>query len=151
MRATDYQLRVGRKRINATGVMSLDGVDVYLIQENVNGEIFEEFVRTTLLPILLPFDGTNNHSVVIMDNCSVHHLHRVIEMITSVGALTRFLPPYSPDLNPIELVFSKVKSFWKANDMVVQSTSNPRTMVLMAFNTINQQDILGYVRHSGYI
>lgn len=152
MRATDHQLRVGQKSINAIGIMSLEGVeDVYLAEENVNGDVFEDFVRTTLLPILMPFNGSNSHSVVIMDNCSVHHLERVIEMITSVGALIRFLPPYSPDLNPIELVFSKVKSFWKANDLVVQSTSSPRTMVSMAFNTITQQDALGYIRHSGYI
>ena len=95
----------------------------------MNGDIFEDFVRTTLLPILMPFNGINSHSVVIMDNCSVHHLERVLEMITSVGALIRFLPPYRPDLNPIELVFSKVKSFWKANYLVVQSTSSPHTIV----------------------
>ncbi len=98
----------------------------------------------------MPFNGINSHSVVIMDNCSIHHLERVLEMITSVGALIRFLPPYSPDLNPIELVFSKVKSFWKANDLVVQSTSNPHTLVLMAFNSVTQQDTFGYIRHSGY-
>ena len=61
-----------------------------------------ETVRTTPLPILMSFNGINSHSVVIMDNCSVHHLERVLEMITSVGALIRFLPPYSPDLNPID-------------------------------------------------
>ena len=59
MRATDYQLTIGRKRINAIAVMSLEGVeDVYLSEENVNGVIFEDFVRTTLLPILMPFNGT---------------------------------------------------------------------------------------------
>ena len=73
----------------------------------MNGDVFEDFVRTTLLPMLMPFNGINTHSVIIMDNCSVHH-QKIIEMITSVGALIRFLPPYSPDLNPIEFVFSKV-------------------------------------------
>lgn len=81
----------------------------------------------------------------------MHHLERVQEMITSVGALVRLLPPYSPDVDLIELVFSKVKSFWKANCLVVQSTSSPRTMVSMAFNTVTQQDTLGYIRHCGYI
>ena len=92
MRAIDYQLRVGQKFINAIAVMSLEGVDdVYLSQENVNGDIFEDFVRTTLLPILMPFNGTNSHSVVIMDNCSIHHLERVLKMITSVGALVHLI------------------------------------------------------------
>ena len=152
MRASDYQMRVGQKSINAIGIMSLEGVeDVYLSEETVNSDIFEDFVRTTLLQILMPFNGINSHSVVVMDNCSVHHLERVTEMISSIGALIRFLPPYSPDLNPIELVFSKVKSFWRANDLLVQSTSSPRTMVSMAFNTVTQQDTFGYIRHSGYI
>lgn len=152
MRATDYQLSVGQKSINAIAVMSLAGVeDFYLTEENVNGDIFEDFIRTTLLPILMPFNGANSHSVVVLDNCSVHHLETVLQMITSVGALVRFLPPYSPDLNPIELVFSKVKSFWKANSLVAQSTSNPRTLVSMAFSTVSQEDTFGYVQHSGYM
>lgn len=152
MRATDYQLKMGQKNINAIGIMSLNGIeDVYISEENVNGDVFEDFVRTTLLPILMPFNGINTHSVVVLDNCSIHHLERIEQMITSVGALIRFLPPYSPDLNPIEFVFSKVKSFWKANDVVVQSTSCYRTLVMMAFNSITQQDAFGYVKHSGYI
>ena len=152
MRATDHQLRVGQKNINAIGIMSLKGIeDVYISEENVNGDVFKDFVRKTLLPILMPFNGINTHSVVVMDNCSVHHLERIVEMITSVGALIRFLPPYSPDLNPIEFVFSKVKSFWKANDLIVQSTSCSRTMVMMAFNSVTQQDVYGHVKHSGYI
>ena len=150
MRATDYQLRVGNRSIIA--IMSLEGMeDIYLTEDNVNGDVFEDFVRTTLLPILMPFNGANSHSVVILDNCSVHHVHIVIDMITSIGALVKFLPPYSPDLNPIELAFSKVKSYWRDNNLVVQSTSCLRTVASMAFNTITPQDTLGYVKHSGYI
>lgn len=46
------------------------------------------------------FDGQSPHSVVIMDNASIHHINSVIHAINVVGALVRFLPPYSPDLNP---------------------------------------------------
>ena len=70
----------------------------------------------------MPYNGVHTHSVVI-DSCSVHHLERVVEMINSVGALVRFLPPYSPDLSII--VFSKVKSFIKANCLVVQVNQFP--------------------------
>ena len=140
LRAEDHQLKLGKSRINAIGIMSYQGMeDVYLTEDNVNGDIFEHFVGSCLLPILMPFNGVNTH-LVVMDNCSVHHLERVVEMINSVGALIRFLPPYSPDLNPIELVFSKVKSFIKANYLVMQSTSIPRVVVSMAFNTITQED-----------
>ena len=46
-----------------------------------------------------------------MDNAVIHHMQLVIEAINSVGALVRFLPRYSPDFNPIELVFAKIKGF----------------------------------------
>ena len=67
-------------------------------------------------------------------------------MINSVGALVRLLPPYSPDLNPIELVFSKVKFFTKANYLVVQCTSIPRVVVSLAFNTVTQEDCIHYIQ-----
>jgi len=73
---------------------------VYLTEHTVNGTIFEDFVRTSLIPILKPFNETNSHSVIILDNASVHHLDSILIMIYSTGAIVRFLPVYSPDLNP---------------------------------------------------
>ena len=64
------------------------------------------------------FNGTNDRSIVVMDNASVHHVDRVVATIQQTGALVRFLPPYySPDLNPIKEVFAKVKSYLKANEV----------------------------------
>ena len=151
-RAVSHQLRVGGKRINAIGAMSIYGMeDAFITERNVNGEIFENFLRTSLLPVLQPFNGYNSHSVVIMDNASIHHLDNVIRMISQAGALLRFLPPYSPELNPIENVFSKVKSFLKANDNVYLCTRSPTLLVTMAFCTITQNDCINYVKHSGYM
>ena len=60
MRAVSHQLRVGGKRINAIGVMSMQGMeDAYIVEENVNGDVFERFVRTSLLPILKPFNDSH--------------------------------------------------------------------------------------------
>jgi len=56
---------------------------------------------------------------MIMDNASIHHVDPVVELITAAGALVRFLPPYSPDLNPIEEVFAEVKHFWKKMNLLV--------------------------------
>jgi len=50
----------------------------------------------------MPFDGTNPRSVVILDNAPIHHCDGTVGLIESTGALVIFLPPYSPDLNPIE-------------------------------------------------
>ena len=56
------------------------------------------------------FNGVNPHSIVILDNASIHHVQGIVEMINEVGALVLFLPPYSPDFNPIEEAFSKLKA-----------------------------------------
>ena len=59
---------------------------------------------------------------MLLDNASIHHVPRAISLIQSVGALVNFYPaPYSPDLNPTEELFSKVKAVLKENDYAIQS------------------------------
>ena len=55
----------------------------------------------SLIFLELPFDGLNSHSVLIMDSCSVHHVSEVRQLFRSTGIVPLFLPPYSPDLNPL--------------------------------------------------
>ena len=87
-----------------------------------------------------------------MDNCSIHHVERVKDIIISgVGAKLVFLPPYSPDLMPLEEVFSKVKAALKNNDSAYLASSNPKLIVKLAFSTITQSDCLAYIRHAGYL
>ena len=66
-------------------------------------------VQRCLLPILLllPFDGDNPRSVIVLDNAAIHYVEAVTSLISASGALVRFLPPYPLDLNPIEEAFSK--------------------------------------------
>ena len=152
MCAVSHVLRVGGKRLNVIAAMSLQDVeDIYIAEGTVNGDVFENFTRTTLLPLLQPFDGTNHNSVVVMDNASIHHMDRIIEMIHGAGALVRFLPPYSPGLNPIEEEFSKVKSFLRANETVYLSTFSPQTLVSIAFNSITTDDCTGIATRCGYL
>ena len=63
-----------------------------------------------MVPKLQLYNGSNPHSVVVMDNCSIHHVLEVVTSITDVGALVHFLSPYSPNLAPIEEAFSKVEN-----------------------------------------
>ena len=70
----------------------------------------------------MPFDGHNPNSVVILDNPSIHHTDGVVQTLQSIGVLVHFLPPYSPDFNPIEVAFSKVKAYLKANDPAIQAS-----------------------------
>ena len=86
--------------------------DVYLAEGSINGERCTQFVESCLLPILNPFNGVNQHSVVIMDNTSIHHVDMVQDLLEGAGARLIFLPPYLPDLNPVEGVYDiKVSHF----------------------------------------
>ena len=134
-------------------VMSLEGMqDVQLVEGTVNREKFEDFVINTLIPSLNQFDRNNNHSDVIMDNCSNHHLDQVVNLIeTRAKAKVIFLPPYSPDMMPLEEVFSEVKSILKANDEVFQVSTQPRTLLAMAFSMLITENCFSFIQHSGYI
>ena len=147
-----YTFNSWGKRYTSIASMSVDGLeDVYITEGNVNGESFLEYVRHSLLPTLMPFDGINPKSVVIMDNASIHHVEEVVSTIEGIGSIVKFLPPYSPDLNPIEEVFSEVKQWIKSNDIVFQSSQNPRVLLATAFNLVSQENCLAYIRDSGYI
>lgn len=97
----------------------------------------------------MPFDGYNPNSVVVLDNASIHHTENVIHTLESIGVLVLFLPPYSPDLNPIEEAFSKVKGYIRANDPVIQSLEDDELedFILSGFSTITPMDCY---KHSGY-
>ena len=115
MRPVCHNLSVGGRRVSAIPVLTTRGIeDVFTTTDRVNGDMFERFVCECILPIILPFDGNNPRSVLVMDNASIHHLERIEEIIT---AKILFLPP------DLMQVFSKVKSILKANDKVYTSTS----------------------------
>jgi transposase len=108
----------------------------------INGESFLAYVRQFLLPTLTPGD------VVIMDNLGSHKSQAVRQAIRSVGAKLIFLPPYSPDLNPIEQVFAKLKTLLrKANERTVDATWMRIGSLLDAFSP---NECANYFVNSGY-
>ena len=111
----DQHLLVGGTRYYAIPILSLDGIhDVYLAEGTMNGDQFVHFLQVCLLPNLLPFNGVNPGLEVIMDNASIHHVEGVRDLIeVQAGAKLLFLSPYSPDLMPVEDIFSQVKSLMK--------------------------------------
>ena len=87
----------------------IEGLKTALCFEGtLNGEVFLFFLRHFLLPLLHPGD------LVLLDNAKAHHVEQVRELIEQAGAQVVYLPPYSPDLNPIELAWSKVKHWPRA-------------------------------------
>jgi hypothetical protein len=149
----DHRILARGLRYSAIPVMSIEGVhDVYLAEGSVNGEKFEHFVEECLLPPLLPFDGINPRSVVVMDNAAIHHVEEVTELIVGQARAKQiFLPPYSPDLNPVEEVFSKIKYLMKENDALFQVCRFPRVLLLEAFAMITQENCISYAHDCGYL
>ena len=86
-RPCTHVLRVSGARLSAIPVMTTRGIeDVFVCLQSVDGEVFQQFLCQCVLPIILPFDGNNPRSIVVMDNASIHHLERVYDIITGVGA-----------------------------------------------------------------
>ena len=98
--ARDHRILARGKRYSAIPILSMEGIhDVYLAEGAVNGEKFESFLEECLLPVIMPFNGVNPRSIVVMDNASIHHTEAVIDLIENKAqAKLIFLPPYSPDL-----------------------------------------------------
>ena len=143
-----HELLIRGERISAIAFMSMSGMlDCTTFKQCVNGETFYQFMQTSVLPHLMNFDGINPHSVLVMDNCSIHHIAGVVNMVHEVGALVHFLPPYSPDFNPIEEAFSKVKAQLRAMD--VDSFEDPEDLVMAAFTTITAGDCQQWIRNAG--
>ena len=133
---------------------SIDGViDVHITSESVNGEIFCNFIERYLMPHSLPFDGYNPKSIVVLDNASIHHVEPAMKLLEETGALILFLPPYSPDLMPIEECFSKIESFLRDNDPYIQiiGESEIEDVILSAFASVTAEDCYGWMEHCGYI
>jgi transposase len=101
-----------RNRISVLPAYTVDGyIASRTFEGTCTGEIFEDFIIDELLPLCNLYPGPR--SVIIMDNASVHHAiqDRVVEVARRQGVWVRFLPPYSPDFNPIEESFGDLKAF----------------------------------------
>lgn len=109
------------------------------IEGATNTEAFHSYVREVLVPSLRPGD------IVVMDNLGAHKNERTLDLIKQVGAEARFLPFYSPDLTPIEMMWSKVKALLRKGE----ARNHPD--LLKAIAAVTPQDALGWLAHFGYI
>jgi transposase len=98
-------------RYNVLPAYTQDGILFYQVfQGTTDGDMFEDFVEQ-LLHHCRPYPQPN--SVIVMDNASFHHSDRIKQMCRDAGVILIYLPPYSPDLNPIEEFFAELKAFIK--------------------------------------
>jgi len=114
----------------------------FVIDQPMNSAIFLAYVERCLLPALKPGD------IVVMDNLKPHKAAGVREAIEAAGAKLLYLPPYSPDLNPIELAFAKLKALLrKAAEREIEALWNRIGTLLDKFTP---QECAAYLRHDGY-
>ena len=120
-----------------------DRIDApWVVDGPINGELFQLYVRQILVPTLTPGD------IVVLDNLGSHKSHAVRNAIRAAGARLFFLPPYSPDLNPIERVFAKLKHLLrKASERTVENTWRRAGALLALFPPGECQN---YLTNAGY-
>src|SRR5712691_8045747 len=114
-----------------------------VIEGAMTGEIFLAYVQQCLVPTL------RRNDIVVMDNLRAHKVSGIREAIEKAGATVRYLPKYSPDLNPIELSYSKFKAFLRK----VAARTVPglyRTIRSFVTTQLSAQECANYFRHAGY-
>ena len=125
------------------GALDLWGVRAMMTVEGAtDAEVFETFVERVLARKLRPGD------IVVLDNVGAHRTERVRELIRAVGASVLYLPPYSPDMNPIELCWSKLKGLLRAFGARTRDALD--AAVRRAMDLIDRHDAAGWFRHCGY-
>lgn len=113
-----------------------------VIDGPVNRDAFEAFVEQILAPVLRPGD------IVVMDNLSSHKGGRVQMLIEQAGAEVRYLPPYSPDLNPIEMAFSKMKQMLRT--LACRTQEQLWNAMKDVVEAITPRDATNCFEHAGY-
>jgi transposase len=132
------------KNITLISSMSKErGMGASLVVEgSTNGTVFETYLEEVLCPTL------KRGQVVVMDNLSSHKGERVRELMEGEGCELIYLPPYSPDFNPIEKAFSKLKSYLR--EACARSQDTLMEVIGQALSTISASDALGFFENCGY-
>jgi transposase len=123
--------------------MSLEGMGPSLaVEGTTTARVFETYVEKVLLPSL------RAGQIVVMDNLSAHKPRRVRQLIEERGCELIYLPPYSPDLNPIEEAFSKIKNLLRK--VAARSKEALEEAMGWALSAVSSEDARGYFEHAGY-
>lgn len=131
------------KTTTLIAALGMEGIRCSTVVDGaVNGDVFEAFVQQVLLPELRPGD------VVIMDNLSSHKRTRIRELIEEKRAELRYLPPYSPDLNPIESIFSKIKQALRS--LAARTQEALWNAMQTILDAVTASDAVNCYRHAGY-
>ena len=142
-RVVDSAPQPSGSQTTTLAVIGLTGITAPLVLSGaVNGPVFHGYVQQCVVPTLQPGD------IVFMDNLPAHKVAGIETLIEACGAHLIYLPPYSPDFNPIELAWSKVKTILRR----LQARTFPDLVEALkqALCAITLQDIQGWFVHCGY-
>ena len=92
-----------------------------------------------------------NTSFLFEERGSVHHVEEVIDLFHDTGILVLFLPPYNPNLNPIEMCFSYIKSYLKKHNELLEVIPDSTCVIKSAFDSVNEEHCRAWIHNSGYI
>jgi transposase len=130
--------------------LTIDGYLSYTItQGSITTEDFEAFVGEQVLPYCSPYPGPR--SVLILDNASIHRSEQLQELCQEHGVLLKFLPPYSPDFNPIEATFGDIKAWIKRNHRLMEDFESFEAFLHFAVSQASGTHAGQHFREAGYI
>jgi transposase len=142
-RVTDAAPQNYGENVTLLGALSLSGVEALMtVNGATDSDIFLAFVREVLAPTLRAGD------VVIWDNLGAHRSQVVREAVEARGATVTFLPPYSPDFNPIERCWSKIKTYLRAAK--ARTREALEAAIKRALSTVTESDARAWFNHCGY-
>lgn len=142
-RVVDSVPQPSRAQTTTLAVIGWSGISAPLVLSGpVNGTVFYGYIEQCVLLTLQPGD------ILFMDNLSAHKVTGLEELIHSRGAHLIYLPPYSPDFNPIELAWSKVKTILRR--LKARTLPDLIEALKEALHAITKQDIHGWFAHCGY-
>lgn len=142
-RIVDYVPDVRFSRLSIVSTIRLNGEQApFVFSGTLNGELFKQYVTEILAPTL------NEGDIVVMDNLSSHKVNGVTDPILARGAKVLYLPAYSPDLNPIEMLWSKVKSILRT--LKARTYDELISSIKIALDEISLTDITNWFIHDGY-
>jgi transposase len=135
------------KRLSVLGAIGMEGIVAALgVEAATDGTIFAAYLEEVLLPALRQ---RKSDAVLVMDNLRPHTTQQVRTLLDQSGFAYRYLPPYSPDFNPIEPAWAKVKSGLRGT--AARSVEALHQALGPALTSITAEDATGYFRHCGYV
>jgi transposase len=149
-RATIRHPFVRGRRYTILPALSLDGIiTTRIIDGSCTKELFEEFIVEDVIPHMEKFPA--QRSVLVMDNARIHHHAELIEWLEENGYMVEFLPPYSPDFNPIEEAFSAIKAWIRRHAKDYEHIDDAHVLLEDACSRIDYQHAIRYFRDCGYL